>query len=157
MISQLVSVSLHLFVPVFSFFFFPFPTPSYLFGVLMQWIAWTRRVPTTASAWTESATASRGGEGSTANCPGPSARTSATATAPSSQTPACAAATPTGWGPTAPWVSRSRRSSAERLKETSAPSEDWGVRVFRKPPTQSRRLEFFIFLFFFPAPRVLDY
>lgn len=70
----------------------------------LQWIAWTRRAPTMASAWTESATASPAGGGCTASCPGPSAQTSVTATGPSYQTPASAAATPTGWDPTAPWV-----------------------------------------------------
>lgn len=72
---------------------------------LMQWIVWIPRAPTTASVWTGSATASQAGGGSTASCPGPSARTSATVTGPSSPTRGCAAVIPTGWDLTVPWVS----------------------------------------------------
>lgn len=81
-----------------------FHFPDISVSCFVQWTAWTRCVPTTASVWTGSATVSPAGVGSTVSSPEPSARTSATATAPSYQTPACAAATPTGWGPTAPWV-----------------------------------------------------
>lgn len=52
-----------------------------------------------------SATASQAGEGSTVNCPEPSAQTSAMVMGPSYQTPGCAAVTLTGWDPIALWVS----------------------------------------------------
>lgn len=101
--NYIFSISSVFIIIQFSFcvFFFLLYGSLYCFS---QWIAWTRRAPTMASAWTESATASPAGGGCTASCRGPSAPTSATATGPSYQTPASAAATPTGWDPTAPWV-----------------------------------------------------
>lgn len=71
----------------------------------MQWIVWIPRVLTMASVWTGSATASQAGGASTVSCPGPSAQNNAMVTAPLFQRLGCAAAIPTGWDPTVPWVS----------------------------------------------------
>lgn len=109
---MVVSVLFHLtFVSSTVCFFSPLssfvlrPSSSCCVRGPLQWTVWILHVPTMASVWTGSATANPGGGGSTVSCPEPSAQTSATDTEPSYLTPGCAAATPTGWDPTAPWVS----------------------------------------------------
>lgn len=74
------------------------------FCPLLQWIAWTRRAPTTVCVWTGSVCAARAGAGWAASCPVPSAPSSAAGTAPTWPTRGSAPATPTGWAPTAPLV-----------------------------------------------------
>lgn len=79
-----------------------------------------------------SATVSQAGEDSTANCPGPSAQISAMATVPSYQTLGCAAVTPTGWDPTAPWVSAIVKLVQLRESDTSGKNGGCGFESWKE-------------------------